>query len=130
MKMTVTLYGAAGEVTGSAYHAQTSRACVMIDFGLFQGREMAHEANHVPRNMTCTTKVNAHIDSVERARGPSNASFVAVSLMTASVSPSALFALLLSAVSPDDSTGKPQDPRRGWGGCISAAPNKRADYRP
>jgi len=71
MKMTVTLYGAAGEVTGSAYHVQTSRASVMVDFGLFQGREMAHEANHVPRKLdveklNAVILTHAHLDHVGR----------------------------------------------------------------
>ena len=33
----LTFHGAAGCVTGSAYHLRTSRASVLIDFGLFQG---------------------------------------------------------------------------------------------
>jgi metallo-beta-lactamase family protein len=71
MKMTITLYGAAGEVTGSAYHVQTSRASVMVDFGLFQGREMASDANHVPRKLDvekldAVILTHAHLDHVGR----------------------------------------------------------------
>ena len=71
MKMTVTVHGAAGEVTGSAYHVQTSRASVMVDFGLFQGREMANEANHVPRKLEvdklhAVILTHAHLDHTGR----------------------------------------------------------------
>jgi metallo-beta-lactamase family protein len=71
MKMTVTLYGAAGEVTGSSYHVQTSRASVLVDFGLFQGRGMATEANRVPRQLQvdkldAVVLTHAHLDHVGR----------------------------------------------------------------
>ena len=47
--MKIVLYGAAGgEVTGSAYHLQTDRASVLVDFGLFQGHHRkAEERNRV-----------------------------------------------------------------------------------
>ena len=46
--MKITLYGAAGgEVTGSAYHIQTDRANVLLDFGMFQGGHQAEERNRV-----------------------------------------------------------------------------------
>ncbi len=35
--MKITLYGAAGNVTGSAYYIQTGKSDVLLDFGLFQG---------------------------------------------------------------------------------------------
>ncbi len=71
MKFQITLHGAAGEVTGSAYHVETSRASVMVDFGLFQGREMAHEANHVPRildveRLDAVVLTHAHLDHTGR----------------------------------------------------------------
>lgn len=71
MKMTVSLYGAAGEVTGSAYHVQTPRASVMVDFGLFQGRGMATESNRVPRQLQvdkldAVVLTHAHLDHVGR----------------------------------------------------------------
>lgn len=71
MKMTVTLLGAAGEVTGSAYLIQTSRANVLVDFGLFQGREMATAANRVPRQLDVNALdaivlTHAHLDHVGR----------------------------------------------------------------
>ncbi len=69
--MTVSLYGAAGEVTGSAYHVQTPRASVLVDFGLFQGRGMATEANRVPRQLhvdqlDAVVLTHAHLDHVGR----------------------------------------------------------------
>jgi metallo-beta-lactamase family protein len=71
MKMTVTLFGAAGEVTGSAYHVQTRQASALVDFGLFQGREMASSANRVPRQLDvdkldAVALTHAHLDHVGR----------------------------------------------------------------
>jgi len=71
MKMTVSLYGAAGEVTGSAYHVQTPRASLLVDFGLFQGRGMATEGNRVPRQLNvdkldAVVLTHAHLDHVGR----------------------------------------------------------------
>jgi len=37
--MKITLYGAAGNVTGSAYYVQTEQATLLIDFGTFQGEK-------------------------------------------------------------------------------------------
>ncbi len=46
--MKIVLYGAAGgEVTGSAYHIQTDRASVLLDFGMFQGHRKAEDKNRV-----------------------------------------------------------------------------------
>ncbi len=46
--MKIVLYGAAGgEVTGSAYHIQTDRASVLLDFGMFQGHREAEDKNRV-----------------------------------------------------------------------------------
>ncbi|HUR46420.1 MAG TPA: MBL fold metallo-hydrolase [Candidatus Saccharimonadales bacterium] len=69
--MNVTLHGAAGEVTGSAYHVQTSRASVLVDFGLFQGRHMADQANHVPHKLdvnklNAVVLTHAHLDHTGR----------------------------------------------------------------
>ena len=36
--MRITVCGAAGEVTGSAYLVETSRARVLVDFGMFRQR--------------------------------------------------------------------------------------------
>jgi len=46
--MKITLYGAAGDVTGSAYHVQTDRSQFMVDFGMFQGVPEAEARNVVP----------------------------------------------------------------------------------
>jgi metallo-beta-lactamase family protein len=35
--MKITLFGAAGDVTGSAYYVESDRAKVLVDFGVFQG---------------------------------------------------------------------------------------------
>jgi metallo-beta-lactamase family protein len=69
--MNVTLHGAAGEVTGSAYHVQTRRASVLVDFGLFQGRQMAGDANRVPRGLEVSkldavVLTHAHLDHTGR----------------------------------------------------------------
>ena len=46
--MKIILYGAAGgEVTGSAYHVQTDRASVLLDFGMFQGHRRTEDRNRV-----------------------------------------------------------------------------------
>lgn len=46
--MKIVLYGAAGgEVTGSAYHIQTDRASVLLDFGMFQGHRQIEDKNRV-----------------------------------------------------------------------------------
>jgi metallo-beta-lactamase family protein len=69
--MNVTLHGAAGEVTGSAYHVQTRQASVLLDFGLFQGRNLATSANRVPRELDVETLnavvlTHAHLDHTGR----------------------------------------------------------------
>jgi len=69
--MQITLHGAAGEVTGSAYHVQTDQASVLVDFGLFQGREMVADANRVPdalapRQLNGVVLTHAHLDHVGR----------------------------------------------------------------
>ena len=50
--MKITLHGAAGHVTGSAYQVQTSQANVLVDFGVFQGSREEDELNKVPRQLT------------------------------------------------------------------------------
>ena len=49
--MKITLHGAAGEVTGSAYLIETDRARVLLDFGMFQGGARAEEKNSVPAGL-------------------------------------------------------------------------------
>ncbi len=46
--MKITLHGAAGEVTGSAYLVETDRARVLVDFGLFQGGPRREAKNVIP----------------------------------------------------------------------------------
>ena len=48
MSIKLTFFGAAGGVTGSSYLVQTSRARVLVDFGMFQGHGEKEELNKVP----------------------------------------------------------------------------------
>lgn len=57
--MEITLYGAAGEVTGSCYLVETGSARVVVDCGLFQGSERVERLNKIPRALT-----SGHIDAV------------------------------------------------------------------
>jgi metallo-beta-lactamase family protein len=81
--MKVTLYGAAGDVTGSAYHVQSERASVLVDFGLYQSTQMADARNRVPkgielRQLDAVLLTHGHLDHVgrlpllaqQRYRGP------------------------------------------------------------
>lgn len=69
--MQITLLGAAGEVTGSAYLVQTAEARVLVDFGMFQGRTLASSTNTVPRELNpakldAVVLTHAHLDHVGR----------------------------------------------------------------
>ncbi len=69
--MQITLLGAAGEVTGSAYLVQTAQARLLVDFGMFQGRTLAGSTNAVPRELAPTkldavVLTHAHLDHVGR----------------------------------------------------------------
>jgi metallo-beta-lactamase family protein len=44
--MKVTLYGAAGCVTGSAYYVQSRHSNILVDFGIFQGERALESKNH------------------------------------------------------------------------------------
>jgi metallo-beta-lactamase family protein len=71
MAIKLTFHGAAGTVTGSAYHLQTSRASVLIDFGMFQGFSHHEEQNIVPRTLDVTKLdavllTHAHLDHTGR----------------------------------------------------------------
>jgi metallo-beta-lactamase family protein len=44
--MNVTLYGAAGCVTGSAYYVRSKHANLLVDFGVFQGERSFEDHNH------------------------------------------------------------------------------------
>jgi metallo-beta-lactamase family protein len=63
----ITLLGAAGDVTGSAYLVQTSSAAVLVDFGMFQGGPELEEKNVLPDQITISeldavVLTHAHLD--------------------------------------------------------------------
>lgn len=69
--MKITLYGAAGDVTGSAYHVQTDRSQFMVDFGMFQGVPEAEARNCVPEGLNpgaldAVLLTHGHLDHVGR----------------------------------------------------------------
>lgn len=69
--MQITLLGAAGEVTGSAYLVTTPAARVLVDFGMFQGGRDDDERNVVPeglnpRALDAVVITHAHIDHTGR----------------------------------------------------------------
>jgi metallo-beta-lactamase family protein len=69
--MEVTLYGAAGEVTGSCYLVETGSARVLVDCGLFQGSEKVERLNKIPRQLTskridAVVLTHAHLDHTGR----------------------------------------------------------------
>ena len=69
--MKITLYGAAGDVTGSAYHVQTDRASILVDCGMYQGAKMADEKNRLPRSLSAgrldaVVLTHGHLDHVGR----------------------------------------------------------------
>jgi metallo-beta-lactamase family protein len=67
----ITLYGAAGEVTGSAYLVVARQARVLVDFGMFQGGRDDEARNVVPdgldpRRLDAVVLTHAHIDHTGR----------------------------------------------------------------
>jgi len=69
--MKITLHGAAGEVTGSAYLVETDRARVLVDFGMFQGGANHDTRNVLPAGLLATRLdavllTHAHLDHVGR----------------------------------------------------------------
>jgi len=69
--MKITVHGAAGEVTGSAYLLETDRARVLVDFGMFQGGANHDAKNVLPagllaRPLDAVVVTHAHLDHVGR----------------------------------------------------------------
>jgi metallo-beta-lactamase family protein len=67
----VTLLGAAGDVTGSAYLVETGSARVLVDFGLFQGSRECEERNVLPPQLEAPALdavllTHAHLDHTGR----------------------------------------------------------------
>ncbi len=69
--MKITLHGAAGDVTGSAYLVETDQARVLIDFGMFQGNSRIEAKNVIPSGLTpakldSVLVTHAHLDHTGR----------------------------------------------------------------
>lgn len=69
--MRIRLCGAAGEVTGSCYLVETSRAKVLVDFGMFQGTKLAGTQNRqndwLPvKTLDAVVLTHGHLDHTGR----------------------------------------------------------------
>ena len=69
--MKITFCGAAGEVTGSRYLLETRVARVLVDFGIFQGRDASDRENRqldglMPRRIDAVVLTHAHLDHCGR----------------------------------------------------------------
>lgn len=67
----VTLHGAAGDVTGSAYLVETGAARVLVDFGMFQGSRECEAQNVLPAGidvgrLDAVVLTHAHLDHTGR----------------------------------------------------------------
>src|SRR5215471_12980905 len=69
--MKITLHGAAGDVTGSAYLLETDQARILVDFGMFQGGAQLEAKNVLPsgllaKPLNAVLVTHAHLDHVGR----------------------------------------------------------------
>lgn len=69
--MKITIHGAAGEVTGSAYLVETDRARLLADFGMFQGAGNVEAKNVLPAGLNpdqldAVLLTHAHLDHCGR----------------------------------------------------------------
>jgi len=69
--MKITLYGAAGDVTGSAFYVQTRDASLLVDCGIFQGGKSAELRNKKPppvdyQRLDAIILTHAHLDHCGR----------------------------------------------------------------